>query len=209
MRSNPRGLVPTLEVAPGQALYESNVLLEYLEDAYPEHRPLRPADPFARARSRIWSDFVTSRVIPAFHRLLQYQTSSAKDEHEGEAKLEALRGEYRAKLLEFAGAMDSEGPFFAGSELTTVDIVMAPWALRSWVFDRFKGGLRIPEPGQGGGDEEAWARWRAWLAAVENRDSVRKTTSEEEYYVPIYQRYADDIAQSELAKATREGRGVP
>ncbi|ETS75449.1 hypothetical protein PFICI_12393 [Pestalotiopsis fici W106-1] len=208
MRSNPRGLVPTLEVAPGKALYESNVLLEYLEDAYPESQPLRPTDPFDRARSRIWSDFVTSRVIPAFHRLLQFQTSSAPDK-DGEARLDVLRGEYRAKLLEFARAMDPEGPLFAGSELTTVDIVMAPWALRSWVFERFKGGLRIPEPGRGGGDEEAWARWRTWLAAVGSRESVRKTTSEEEYYVPIYQRYADDIAQSELAKATRDGRGVP
>lgn len=210
MRSNPRGLVPTLEVAPGRALYESNVLLEYLEDAYPEHRPLRPVDPFARARSRIWSDFVTSRVIPAFHRLLQFQTASLPG-GEGEAKLDALRAEYRAKLLEFARAMapKDEGPYFAGAELTTVDIVMAPWAVRAWVFDRFKGGLRIPEPGKGGDDEEAWARWRTWLDAVRSLDSVRRTTSEEEYYLPIYKRYADDVAQSELAKATREGRGVP
>ncbi|KAI0178041.1 glutathione-S-transferase theta, GST [Pestalotiopsis sp. NC0098] len=208
MRSNPRGLVPTLEVAPGKALYESNVLLEYLEDAYPDHRPLRPADPFARARSRIWSDFVTSRVIPAFHRLLQFQATGG---NEGEAKLDALRAEYRAKLLEFARAMvpKDDGPYFAGAELTTVDIVMAPWAVRSWVFDRFKGGLRIPEPGKGGDDEEAWARWRTWLDAVGSLESVRRTTSEEQYYMPIYKRYADDIAQSELAKATREGRGVP
>lgn len=36
-----------------------------------------------------------------------------------------------------------------------------------------------------------------------------ETTSEKEYYLPIYQRYADNTAQSELAKATRKGRGVP
>jgi glutathione S-transferase len=35
------------------------------------------------------------------------------------------------------------------------------------------------------------------------------TTSLREHYLPIYQRYADDTAQSELAKATREGKGVP
>jgi len=33
--------------------------------------------------------------------------------------------------------------------------------------------------------------------------------SEREHYLPIYQRYADDKAQSELAKATRKGKGVP
>lgn len=39
LRANPRGLVPTLEVAPGKALYESTVLCEYLEEHYPEHEP--------------------------------------------------------------------------------------------------------------------------------------------------------------------------
>ncbi|KAI1880146.1 hypothetical protein JX265_001767 [Neoarthrinium moseri] len=210
LRSNPRGLVPTLEVAPGKSLYESIVLLEYLEDAFPDHRPLRPADDYQRARARIWSDFVTSRVIPAFHRLLQFQPSRVEGGGGGgEDRLDALRAEYRAKLLEFARDMDPAGPFFLGPELTTVDLVMVPWALRHWVFDRFKGGLRIPEPGAGGRDEEAWARWRTWLDAMQRKDSVRNTTSEEQYYLPIYKRYADDEAQSELAKATREGRGVP
>jgi len=44
---------------------------------------------------------------------------------------------------------------------------------------------------------------------VEGRESVKETMSEKEYYLPIYTRYAEDRAQSELAKATREGRGVP
>lgn len=206
MRSNPRGLVPTLEVAPGKALYESIVLLEYLEDAYPDHKPLRPKDPYQLARSRIWTDFVTSRIIPAFHRLLQFQPHSSAD---GEQKLGNLREEYRAKLLEFARDMDPEGPFFMGSELTTVDLVMIPWAVRHWVFDHYKGGVGIPDQGKGGKDEEAWSRWRKWVGTLESRKSVKATTSETEHYLPIYKRYADDEAQSELAKATREGRGVP
>jgi glutathione S-transferase len=78
-----------------------------------------------------------------------------------------------------------------------------------WVFDHFKGGLGIPEPGQGGDDEEIWARWRKWSDAVAARKSVNDTMSETEHYLPIYQRYAEDRAQSEMAKATREGRGVP
>jgi len=83
-------------------------------------------------------------------------------------------------------------------------------AVRLWVFDHFKeGGLGVPEEGKGGEDEKAWARWRKWLAAVESRKSLKETTSDREHYLPIYQRYADDVAQSELAKATRSGRGVP
>ena len=77
------------------------------------------------------------------------------------------------------------------------------------MLDHFKGGVGIPAAGQGGEDEEAWARWRTWSDAVLSRDSIERTTSEREHYLPIYKRYADDEAQSELAKATREGRGVP
>ncbi|KAI0121891.1 putative glutathione-S-transferase theta, GST [Daldinia grandis] len=210
LRANPRGLVPTLEVAPGKSLYESTVLCEYLEDHYPDHKPhILPGvgkDDFTRAKARIWSDYVTSRVIPAFHRFLQFQPS----QHEGgEKKLDDLRLEFKSHLLEFAKEIDPQGPYFFGPDLSLVDIVIVPWVVRLWVFEEFKGGLYIPQPGQGGPDEEAWGRWRKWLDAVSSRDSVKKTTSDHEHYVPIYKRYADDLAQSELAKATRAGRGVP
>jgi glutathione S-transferase len=69
--------------------------------------------------------------------------------------------------------------------------------------------LGIPEEEKGGKDEQIWVRWRKWVAAVEDRKSIKETTSEKAHYLPIYQRYADDTAQSELAKATRQGRGVP
>ncbi|ORY58840.1 putative glutathione-S-transferase theta, GST [Pseudomassariella vexata] len=205
--ANPRGLVPTLVVAPKKALYESTVLLEYLEDKYPDHKPrLLPEDEFERARARIWTDFVTSRVMPAFYRFLQFQPGQFED---GEARLDNLRGEYRGKLLEYAKELDEEGPYFGGKEVGFVDLVLIPWVLRHWVFDRFKGGVGIPAPGQGGDDEKVWVRWRKWVEALEGRESIKNTTSEEQYYVPIYKTYADDVAQSELAKATREGRGVP
>lgn len=56
---NPRGLVPTVEYE-GKALYESSVLLEFLEDVFPEVGVrLRRDDVVERARGRIWADFVS------------------------------------------------------------------------------------------------------------------------------------------------------
>jgi glutathione S-transferase len=49
---NPKGVVPAL-VHDGQPVIESTVILEYLDDAFPE-RPLRPASPLARAWMRQW-----------------------------------------------------------------------------------------------------------------------------------------------------------
>ncbi|KAF2675093.1 glutathione S-transferase [Microthyrium microscopicum] len=201
MKLNPRGLVPTLEYN-NKPLYESNIICEFLEEAYPDHTPhLVPKDPYDRARSRIWADYCTSRIIPAFHRYLQFQG-------DGDG-LKEKQTEFLNHIQEFTSEMHEEGPFFLGKEPSLVDYVIAPFAVRLWVFDHFKGGLGFPEEGQGGTFENVWPRWRKWLNAIEQRETVKATTSDKEHYLPIYQRYADDKAQSELAKATRAGKGVP
>ncbi|TKA80359.1 hypothetical protein B0A49_01488 [Cryomyces minteri] len=184
---NPRGLVPTLAYN-DRPLYESTVLCEFLEDAFPDSTP---------------------KIIPAFHRFLQYQPLKGESEQQAKDGENVVRQEFLGKLKEFTREMDKEGPYFWGKEPKMVDFAIVPWAVRLWVFDYFKSGLGIPEEGQGGDDEGAWARWRKWLNAMEERDSVKATTSEKQYFVPIYQRYADNTAQSELAKAKRSGRGVP
>ncbi len=51
---NPDGQAPTL-VHDGRVVIESTVINEYLEDAFPDAIPLRPADPLCRAEMRIWT----------------------------------------------------------------------------------------------------------------------------------------------------------
>ena len=48
---SPMGKVPFLELDGGRRLAESEVIVEYLEDAYPQ-KPLLPKDPFERAKVR-------------------------------------------------------------------------------------------------------------------------------------------------------------
>ena len=50
LKRSPLGKIPFIETEHGY-LSESQAILEYLEDAYPE-KPLYPADPFERARNR-------------------------------------------------------------------------------------------------------------------------------------------------------------
>ena len=52
LKLNPKAVVPTL-VHDGRVITESNIIIEYLDDAFPEP-PLRPSDPYARARMRAW-----------------------------------------------------------------------------------------------------------------------------------------------------------
>ena len=62
LKLNPNGVVPTLD-HDGRILTESNVIIEYLDEAFP-NPPLRPLDPYERARMRIWMD----RFENQFHR---------------------------------------------------------------------------------------------------------------------------------------------
>ena len=63
VKLNPNGQVPVL-VHDGAIITESTVINEYLEDVFPEV-PLRPANPVARARMRIFSKFVDEYFCPA------------------------------------------------------------------------------------------------------------------------------------------------
>jgi glutathione S-transferase len=122
---NPRGLVPTLQYD-NKPLFESTVICEFLEEAYPDHTPhLLPKDVYQRARTRIWTDFCTSRIIPAFHRFLQWQPMSDKD------GLAERRKEFLGHWLTLTKEMDEEGPFFLGKEPSLIDFVVAPWAVCS------------------------------------------------------------------------------
>lgn len=205
LKLNPRGLVPTLGVPTPdgpQPLIESGIICEYLDETFPQV-PLLPKDPFQRAKLKISIDYVTSRIIPAFHRFLQHTP-------EKPYSLDEARAEFLGTLLTWIKDADPTGPFFAGGELSLPDVILAPWAVRFWIFDHFKeGGFGAPKAGEGGEDEKLWERWRVWSKAVEERDSVQATLSDRENYLPIYERYATDKAMSELAKATRAGRGVP
>jgi len=52
LKLNPKAVVPTL-IHGGRVVIESNIIIEYLDDAFPE-RPLRPRDPWHRAKMREW-----------------------------------------------------------------------------------------------------------------------------------------------------------
>jgi len=116
---NPAGKVPAMTTAKGTLLGESSVLLEYLEDAYPEN-PLYPADPEARARvrqlvkvSELYFDLPARRLLPAV------LANVVVDQ--------AVKDEVRTALDRGVRSLDALGafsPFVAGTQLTLADIYL-------------------------------------------------------------------------------------
>ncbi|KAH8087833.1 glutathione-S-transferase [Cristinia sonorae] len=185
---NPKGLVPAVEYQ-GKALYKSLILTEFLEDAYPEYKPnILPKDPYTRAYVRIWVDYISKTIVPASMRLTQAQDPEKRKEY-----LQELLNAQR-KLGE-----QVKGPYFLGEEFSLVDVALAPWIVRDWISVKHRGYRR----------EDAGEAFKNYADNLAKRPSVINTSSDEEHYIPIYDRYLRDEAQSEAAKAVRQGRDIP
>lgn len=118
LEANPYGTLPTL-VDRDLALYESNVVMEYLDERFP-HPPLLPVYPVARAESRLW--------IYRIERDWCVLIDQIKESPDGK-KADAARKEFRESLVTIAGIFE-EMPYFMSEEFTLVDCCLAPMLWR-------------------------------------------------------------------------------
>jgi glutathione S-transferase len=150
---SPLGKTPVLQVG-DTTIFESAVILEYLEETQP--KPLHPADPLRRAEHRAWIEFGSAVLndIAGFY--------VAPDEATFKAKVSQL--EQRFARLE---ARVVAAPWFDGQNFSVVDAVFGP------VFRYFDLFYEIADFGILAGKPKL-ARWRKSLAA---RPSVRTAVS--------------------------------
>jgi glutathione S-transferase len=149
-------LVPAVEYE-GKALYESLIVCEFLEDAYPSHSPqLLPADPYDRARVRICIDHLGKTIIPAIYKLTQAQEKEKQD---------VLREELYASLRTYM--KEVKGPWFLGEQFSLADLSITPWVVRDFVITEHRGYVR----------EAVGNGWAEYAARLESRESVVKTSS--------------------------------
>jgi glutathione S-transferase len=157
LRINPKGVVPAL-VHDGNPVIESTVILEYLDDAFPE-RSLRPAAPLARARMRVWAQ-VPDAALHAACGTVSYAAAFADQVKanndpavlkERFAKLpDRARAARQQQLLDkgldaplvadavklhdkVLGDMEkalADGPWLAGQEFSLAECAIAPYVLR-------------------------------------------------------------------------------
>lgn len=109
---NPYGTVPML-VDRDLVLYESNVILEYLEERFP-HPPLMPVYPVSRARSRL--------MLIRLDR--DWYSIADRIEKGPEADKAAARQELFESILSIAPVF-ADTPFFLSEEFTLVDCSLA------------------------------------------------------------------------------------
>jgi len=118
LEANPYGTLPTL-VDRDLALYESKVVMEYLDERFP-HPPLLPVYPVARAQSRLW----IYRIERDWCTLIDTIIASPDTK-----KAEAARKEFRESLITISSIF-TEMPYFMSEEFTLVDCCLAPMLWR-------------------------------------------------------------------------------
>jgi len=122
LAANPRGRVPTL-IDGNVTVYESTVVLEYLEDAYPKP-PLYPRDVAGRARCRLLEDIGDQDVAGPVGVLAQ-QLFMQKDPAQRDMQAVAAAKEELAKIYGRLEAEIGAGPWFCGDQFTVADIAIA------------------------------------------------------------------------------------
>ncbi len=114
---SPLGKVPLLKVAHEDGretvIFESAVILEYLEETLPN--PLHSADPLERARHRGWIEY-GSAILNGIARLYSAPGPTALANEARE--LAAMFARVEAEL--------GDGPWFAGAHFSLVDAVYGP-----------------------------------------------------------------------------------
>jgi glutathione S-transferase len=115
LAKSPMGKVPYLEVN-GVRLRESSVILEYLEDAYPD-KPLLPKDPLGRARVREIVIFLELHMELVVRRLYGglFFGGSFSEETKQQVDRDITKGVRALK------AVAKFEPYIAGSELSIAD----------------------------------------------------------------------------------------
>lgn len=154
---NPNGVVPTI-VDDGAIVTDSSVIMEYLEEVYPDGRSFVPTDPITRAHMRSMMRFIdevpaAAIRIPSYNlAFLPHFRAMSEREFQALADSKPLRREFLLKMgrtgfpeAEMDEAMrrlartiermdkdiaDSGGPFLLGKDPSLADISVMPSIVR-------------------------------------------------------------------------------
>lgn len=154
LKASPTGKTPLI-IVKDVSIFESNVILEYLEETQPN--PLHPRAPLERALHRSWIEF-SSTILNHIAGLYSAATQ------ERYSATSATLSQCFHKIEETLG----DGPFFSGKSFSLVDASFAPLFRYFDVFEQFV-------------DLDTFRdlpKCQAWRRHLAERPSVGKVVSE-------------------------------
>jgi glutathione S-transferase len=179
--------LPMLETAQGHVIKESMVILQYLEDVFPE-KPVAQRNPFRRAVenmfARMEGDFGTQGYM-----FVMNQNPERRD-----ALAEGMRKQY-ARLNDFLMEHSPSGTFLF-DEFGWAETVFIPLFMRFWFLDYYEG-FDVPEE---------YARLRTWRDACLTHPAAQQVTREQ--IVKLYYDYAKGAGNGALVPGRKRSSFV-
>jgi glutathione S-transferase len=162
LRLNPHGRIPALldQDAQGQEVivYDSTIINEYLEDAYPAP-PLLPQAPAARAMARAledWADNLLSEPVGELYAQFVFTAESRRNQ----GRIEEARMRI-VQLLERAERILGDGRDYLVGDYSLADAALTPHLAYATQF--------------GAPIKEGLPRVQAWFLRLKNRPSFEAT----------------------------------
>lgn len=152
LKLSPLKKVPLLQVG-DHIIFESTVINEYIDEAYPNR--LHPDDLILRALNRAWIEFGNDCTWSAFH------LSAEEEEEDFDHVLDDMWNRFDQIERAVVGA-----PFFNGRELSLVDVSYAPLFQRLEYLDELRAGIL---------DEKRHPRINIWKQNLLALDAVRQS----------------------------------
>jgi glutathione S-transferase len=157
LKLNPNGVVPTL-VHDGRTVIESTLIIEYLDEAFPEP-PLMPSDPYSRAVARLWMKKIDDTLhaacsaitfAVAFRKEMQAKPAAELDAHLARIPDAAYRERQRLSIAQglaaphvvqavrcydkYIAQMEETlagSPYLSGSSYSLADLAATPYVNRA------------------------------------------------------------------------------
>lgn len=168
---NPFRLTPVLELDDRRTIYESTVINEFLEEAFPEP-PMLPKDPFARARVRMLEDTTDQYLMPAVRELtvsqFDYQPPHLIRKKPDQIRPEAVETA-RIRVHMHLARLEAElpgRPWFGGETFSLADAALVP-------------PLMMSLPVLGALPDARYPNLAAWARRVAERPSYAATKPKE------------------------------
>ena len=163
--------LPILETADGRIIRESLVILQYLEDIYPE-RPVAQCDSYRRVVENMLTRMESAFCTQGYGYVMNQNRERRDDLREGMLK------QY-AQINDFLAEHALSGPFLY-EDFGWAETVFTPFFMRFWFLEYYED-FQLPI-------EDQYARVREWRDACISHPAAQQVTKEQ--IVKLYYDYA-------------------
>ena len=169
---SPRGTVPAM-VHNGKSIYESALLLEYLDDTWPAKEGetrIFPADPYQKFQARLWGQYIDNKLVKPMYQILRTT--------EGDEEYNKLTTQLRDDLKHMFDELSPGEAFLLGSEPTYVDFMFFPFAAKYKSVLKELKNFNIPEAG--------FEKYEEWYERMMQLECVKQTMPDQSKVVEVY-----------------------